>query len=81
MEPPKNPGEETWETYFSKVLRKNLTEYNFRDMDGDLFTTVAPTLREARRRRDQWLRENREDGDPDAYHRAKEDRLLRRNGF
>jgi len=29
--------------------------YNYRARDGVLFSTVTPTLEEARRRRDKWL--------------------------
>lgn len=30
--------------------------YDYRATNGDLFSTVAPTLRECRHRRDEWLR-------------------------
>lgn len=30
-------------------------QYDYRDTDGELFSTVAPTLDECRGRRDQWL--------------------------
>ena len=30
--------------------------YDYRASNGDLFSTVAPTLRECRHRRDAWLR-------------------------
>lgn len=40
------PGQELYETYRSQT-GKVLVQYEFRDVDGELFTTIAPTLEEA----------------------------------
>ena len=29
--------------------------YDYRTQDGDLFSLVAPTLKECRQKRDEWL--------------------------
>ena len=33
--------------------------YDYRTEDGELFNTVAPTLAECRRKRDEWLKSRR----------------------
>ena len=43
-------GEERHE-YFTPAF----AQYDYRHTDGELFSCVAPTLEECRRRRDQWL--------------------------
>jgi len=50
-------GKENYEHYTQTIGRKtyNLVQYDYRHTDGDLFSTVAQTLEEARRRRDKWL--------------------------
>lgn len=51
-------GEERYE-YFTMTLarrrHKLLCQYDYRTEDGELFTCVAPTLEECRRRREEWL--------------------------
>ncbi len=51
-------GEERYE-YFTATLarsrRKRLCQYDYRTEDGELFSCVAPTLEECRRKRDEWL--------------------------
>ena len=49
------PGKEQWEAYYSVVLDRELIQYDYRAPDGELFSTVAPTLEKARIRRDAWL--------------------------
>lgn len=46
-------GQEQHETF---TLRSGRTavQYDYRDEHGELFSTVAPTLEEARARRDEW---------------------------
>ena len=50
-------GREQYEFYTQPVGRKRrrLVQYDYRHTDGDLFSCVAPSLEEARRRRDTWL--------------------------
>lgn len=35
---------------------KPINQYDYRHTDGELFSTVAPTLEECRTRRDEWLK-------------------------
>ena len=53
---------EQYERYTHRSGRKvyKLVQYDYRHTDGELFSTVAPTLEEARRRRDEWLESKRE---------------------
>jgi hypothetical protein len=46
-------GHEYYESY--KVGRKTFVQYDFRKMDGELFSCNAPTLETCRQRRDSWL--------------------------
>lgn len=50
-------GREQYENYTQKIGRKvyRLVQYDYRHADGELFSCVAPSLEEARRRRDKWL--------------------------
>lgn len=54
------PTEEERHEYFTLSLslrrKKRLCQYDYRTADGELFSCVAPTLEECRRRRDEWLR-------------------------
>lgn len=51
-------GRENYESYTQRVGRKTyeLVQYDYRHTDGELFSTVAPTVEEARRRRDDWMK-------------------------
>ena len=51
------PGQEQYEEYFSAISRKTMVQYDFRSSDGKLFTCVAPTLEQARQKRDAWLKD------------------------
>jgi len=50
-------GSEQYEKYTQRFGRNvyHLVQYDYRAEDGELFSTVAPSLEEARRRRDKWL--------------------------
>jgi len=52
-------GEERWEEFPhpgpSRISDK-LIQYDYRHIDGELFSTIALTLELARARRDNWLR-------------------------
>ncbi|WP_418696670.1 DUF3873 family protein [Bacteroides sp.] len=49
-------GTEKYEKFsFSHRPRKTYIQYDYRDTDGTLFSTVCPTLEECRNKRDEWL--------------------------
>lgn len=50
-------GQEQYEKFYSAHRGKKVQRvmYDFRTIEGELFSTVAPTLKECRERRDQWL--------------------------
>lgn len=57
---PKNlsNGEEQYEEFKRRRglrERKALVQYDYRDTDGELFSTVKPTLDACRAARDEWL--------------------------
>lgn len=56
---PKNvrAGEEQYEQFVSrdKRRRRRYVQYDYRDVDGKLFSTIKPTLDECRQARDEWL--------------------------
>jgi hypothetical protein len=49
-------GKENYTT-FRPAYRPKQTffQYDYRHTDGELYSTVAPTLEECRKRRDEWL--------------------------
>lgn len=47
-------GEERSET-FTAANRKKYVQYDYRDVDGELFSTVQKTLPQCRVARDKWL--------------------------
>ena len=51
------PGTEQYEVFYTgfRPRRKKLYQYDYRHTDGELFSCVAPTLKERRQRRDEWL--------------------------
>ena len=51
-------GEERHEYFtpaFARRTGKQFCQYDYRHEDGELFSCVAPTLDECRRKRDAWL--------------------------
>lgn len=50
-------GQEQYETYTQKIGRKiyKMIQYDYRHTDGELFSCCAPSLEEAKARRDKWL--------------------------
>ena len=48
-------GEEKYMTYYSEALKIDLVQYDYRDHDGILFSTVTRTIEEARKRKDKWV--------------------------
>ena len=59
----KTLGQEQYEVFFNGVGRKRkpFVQYDYRDMTGELFSTVKPTLMACRTARDNWLK-NRKEG-------------------
>ncbi len=55
------PGTEQYETFYSAHRGKKISRvmYDYRHTDGELFSCVAPTLKECRQRRDEWLKNKR----------------------
>ena len=50
------PGTEQYEVlYIGFRPRRKRYQYDYRHTDGELFSCVAPTLTECRRKRDEWL--------------------------
>ena len=54
-------GEERYE-FFSpanfKKNRKRSCQYDYRTSNGDLFSCIAPTLEECRKKRDEWIKKS-----------------------
>ena len=49
-------GKENYTTFRPAHRPKQIFyQYDYRHTDGDLYSTVAPTLEECRTRRDEWL--------------------------
>ena len=52
------PGTEQYEPFYSAHRGKKVSRvmFDYRDTDNELFSCVAPTLAECRRKRDEWLK-------------------------
>ena len=50
-----SPGQEQFEKYQSRAINRQMVQYDYRHTDGQLFSCVAHTLLQARRKRDRWL--------------------------
>ena len=50
-------GTEKYERFQSGIGRRKrtLVQYDYRHTDGELFSTVAPTLEQCREKRNLWL--------------------------
>ena len=49
------PDQEQHEMYRDRITKKTLVQYDYRDSEGKLFSTVKPTLEKCREARDKWL--------------------------
>lgn len=49
-------GLEQYEEYTSRVTKKPLVQYDYRHIDGKLFSCVRPTLEQCRAARDEWIK-------------------------
>jgi hypothetical protein len=47
------PGQEQWEEF--RLFSKLYIQYDYRTLDGKLFSCIAPSLDAARTKRDMWL--------------------------
>lgn len=55
-------GKENYTTFsFSHRPKQLFFQYDYRHTDGELFSTVAPTLEECRTRRNEWLKKKSKD--------------------
>ncbi len=50
-------GHEQYETFYSSHQGRKVQRvmYDYRTEEGELFSVVAPTLKECRKKRDEWL--------------------------
>ncbi len=50
-------GQEQYETFYSSHRGRKVQRvmYDYRTEEGELFSVVAPTLKECRKKRDEWL--------------------------
>ena len=50
-------GQEQYETFYSSHRGRRVSRvmYDYRTHEGELFSVVAPTIRECRQKRDEWL--------------------------
>ena len=50
-------GQEQYETFYSSYCGKKISRvmYDYLTQDGELYSVVAPTLKECRQKRDEWL--------------------------
>ena len=59
-------GTEKYESFQMSIGRKRRTfvQYDYRHTDGELFSTVAKTLGECRRRRNEWIEKKERSNNP-----------------
>jgi len=53
-------GEERFEKFYSRILKRYLYQYDYRHPDGELFSCASKSLDECREKRDKWLRQKEE---------------------
>ena len=59
------PGEEKYVKFRSGAFRRRtFHQYDYRHTDGELFSTVAKTLAECRRRRNEWIEKKERNNNP-----------------
>ena len=51
------PGKEQFEQFYDRVMKRYRFQYDYRDMDGNLFSCVASNLELARHRKTIWLKD------------------------
>lgn len=50
------PGKEDYCNYYSMIMKKEMVQYDYRDVDGELFSCVTKDLEEARSKKEEWLK-------------------------
>ena len=59
------PGEEKYVKFRSGAFGgRTFYQYDYRHTDGELFSTVAKTLAECRRRRNEWIEKKERSNNP-----------------
>ena len=48
-------GEERYEKFYNKILKKYFYQYEYRSKEGALFSCVAATLEQCRDKKNRWL--------------------------
>lgn len=58
----KTPGQEKYEKFSRRIGRKTKTfySYDYRDLDGELFSCIKPTLRDCWRAKEDWIKRKEE---------------------
>jgi len=49
-------GEEYYISYRSRITKNVLIQYDYRNLDGELFSCIANDVEEARQKKDEWLK-------------------------
>jgi hypothetical protein len=50
-------GKESHEQFYSSITKSTVIQYDYRAMNGKLFSCVAKTLGGARMKRDEWIKQ------------------------
>lgn len=50
------PGKEDYCNYYSTIMKKEMVQYDYRDVDGELFSCVTNSIEEARAKKEEWLK-------------------------
>lgn len=61
------PGQEQYEKFFTRLTgrgRRAMFQYDYRDDDGELFSTIKPSLADCRAKRDLWKFEKSKGAEP-----------------
>ncbi len=60
---PKNlaNGQEHYEKFRSRITKKPAVQYDYRDINGELFSCVKSSLEKCRAARDKWLEQRRKE--------------------
>lgn len=49
-------GQEQYEKFYSFTVKKELMQYDYRHIDGELFSCIKPSLEGCRAERDNWIK-------------------------
>lgn len=52
------PGHEQKEVFYSHIARKRLIQYDYRHINGDLFSCIAKDSMDAHDKRARWAKEH-----------------------